>query len=182
MKKIWFILALAFTASCEPTSNVDLPRYSDFPELPITQASSYIGYTEKSHRYQLKEFLGVDPKHTEWCAAFVNAVLNKSGIPGSETVSDYPLTARSFVDYGLPVSKEDVSVGDIVVFPRGSQGWQGHVGFYATSILHDGEKHYVILGGNQDDAVNYRLYPESKVIAIRRIQNQYTKPLAIEDL
>jgi hypothetical protein len=58
--------------------------------------------------------------------------------------------------------------GDIVVFPRGNQGWQGHVGFYIETVQVDGIDHYVILGGNQKNKVSYDLYPASKAIAIRR--------------
>ena len=55
--------------------------------------------------------------------------------------------------------------GDIVVFPRGNKGWQGHVGFYVGR--HASGK-WVILGGNQSNSVRYDLYDPKKALGIRR--------------
>ena len=87
------------------------------------------------------------------------------GKEGSESVSEYPLTARSFLNWGTEVKNPES--GDIIVFPRG-QAWQGHVGFYVRTTNIEGEPHYVILGGNQDDKVSLEFYPASKAIGIRR--------------
>jgi len=103
---------------------------------------------------------------TEWCAAFVNAVLEIDGIPSLNNLNHpYPLTARAFLTWGQPVLKENIQRGDLVIFPRGNQGWQGHVGFYVGST-EDGR--WVILGGNQDNTVSYRLYSPKRAIGIRR--------------
>jgi len=135
---------------------------------PVTNAVKYINYSERENRAELREFTGVDPVRTEWCAAFVNAVLNETDIDGSETVSEYPLTARSFLDWGYEVSKDDVQPGDIVVFPRGNQGWQGHVGFYLRTIKLNGVDYYYILGGNQSNKVSISRYRASRALGIRR--------------
>ena len=105
---------------------------------------------------------------TEWCAAFVNSVLNESEIPGSESVSDVPLMARSFLTWGDKILKEDIRPGDIVVFPRGNIGWQGHVGFYLKTQVINGRDFYLILGGNQNNKVSIVAYPASKALGIRR--------------
>lgn len=132
----------------------------------LVNAYQYIGYSQRTHRAELKEFMGIDPVRTEWCAAFVNAVLDESGMPGSATVSAYPLTARSFLQWG--VSVDEPKPGDIVVFPRGKEAWQGHVGFYlGTSIIGD-RVYYQILGGNQNNKVSIELYPANRAIDIRR--------------
>ena len=132
----------------------------------LSTASAMVGLHEKRDRVELTRLIGVDPVRTEWCAAFVNSILNLNNIPGSEVVSRHPLTAKSFLYWGsFAVTPE---FGDVVVFPRGNQGWQGHVGFYITTVKQDGIDHYVILGGNQDNRVSYDLYPASKAIAIRR--------------
>jgi uncharacterized protein (TIGR02594 family) len=135
----------------------------------IIIANEFVGSNERTDRNELREFLSVDPVRTEWCAAFVNAVLAKDGIPGSETVSDYPLTARSFLQWGEGV--EYPRLGDIVVFPRGNQGWQGHVGFYMETVVVDGIIYYNILGGNQDNTVSYKLYRADLALGIRRHQS-----------
>ena len=98
--------------------------------------------------------------------AFVNAVLKQNNTLGSESVNDHPLMARSFMFWGERVLEP--KIGDVVVFPRGNQGWQGHVGFYIETRTLKDIDYYVILGGNQEDAVTYDLYPAYKALSIRR--------------
>jgi len=135
-------------------------------ENKILKAAQYINFNEQSHRSELKAFTGVDPVRTEWCAAFINAVLRDSGVPGSDSVSEHPLLARSFLDWGTTV--ENPRAGDLVVFPRGDQSWQGHVGFYLNTVNINGKEYYQILGGNQNNAVTIELYPADKALSIRR--------------
>ncbi len=128
-------------------------------------AEEYIGLNEWQNRQQIQRLTGVDPVRTEWCAAFVNAILEIEGIP-SNNIHEYPLLARSFLDWGEAVDPADIQVGDIVVFPRGSQGWKGHVGFYVGKQK-DSNK-WVILGGNQKNSVRYDLYDPNRALGIRR--------------
>ena len=146
-----FVIVLLI-AGCSPTV-----------ESVIT-AQPYIGLSERQHRTELREFTGVDPVQVEWCAAFVNAVLELDVIPGSASVSTVPLMARSFLTWGEPVEPEDIQRGDVVIFPRGDKGWQGHVGFYVET--QDGR--WVILGGNQYNQVRYDFFKPSRAIAVRR--------------
>ena len=134
----------------------------------VYTASTMLGLDEKVNRKELRNFLGVDPVYYEWCAAFVNASLHIHDIPGSDYVSEHPLMARSFMKWGEPVTDEQLKKGDVIVFPRGNTGWQGHVGFYVRTQYVNGIKYYLILGGNQDDKVSYELYPAAKAIALRR--------------
>ena len=134
---------------------------------PLITAAHYIGYSETTHRAELREYTGVDPVRTEWCAAFINSVLEESGIPSNNN-HKYPLTARAFLDWGVKVSKDNIQGGDIVVFPRGNQGWQGHVGFYVRTMVINNVTYYVILGGNQNNKVSVEMYPASKALGIRR--------------
>jgi hypothetical protein len=46
--------------------------------------------------------------------------------------------------------------------------WQGHVGFYVETQTHQGRDYWVILGGNQDNTVNYQLFDPRRAIAVRR--------------
>jgi len=132
---------------------------------PVYQGVEFLDYTEKEDRRELKELTGVDPVRIEWCAAFVNAILEKSGIPSNKN-HNHPLLARSFLDWGVAVDKP--KMGDVVVFPRGDQGWQGHVGFYVKEQTIDGVLYYYILGGNQKNSVRVDLYRADKAIGIRR--------------
>ena len=132
----------------------------------IAIASRYMGFHERRQRRELREFVGVDPVRIDWCAAFVNAVLAELGIPGSDTVSDAPLTARSFLGWGVRVGHP--RRGDIVVLFRGTEAWQGHVGFYYGTVRKNGRIYYQVLAGNQSNAVTVELYPAWKAIGIRR--------------
>jgi uncharacterized protein (TIGR02594 family) len=139
---------------------------------PVTTAQEYIGLSERQNRSELRELTGVDPVRTEWCAAFVNAVLELENIPGSSSVSDNPLMARSFLLWGEPVEPVNIRRGDIVVFPRGTQGWQGHVGFF----VQEQNGRWIILGGNQSNQVRYDLYNPSRALGIRRWNEQLDQP------
>jgi uncharacterized protein (TIGR02594 family) len=160
------ILPLFLLCACANVENIESDRTEEPEHFVI--ADLYVGFHEVRNREALRNFLGVDPVSYEWCAAFVNASLHKRSIPGSESVSDNPLLARSFLEWGEEV--EEPQIGDIVVFPRGSSGWQGHVGFYFLTAYVDGIKYYAILGGNQNDEVSYELYPAASAIGIRRLK------------
>jgi uncharacterized protein (TIGR02594 family) len=134
---------------------------------PVDTAVQFEGFGEKQHRTEIKALIGVDPRRYEWCAAFVNSILELHDIPGSETVSEHPLLARSFLKWGEPV--EEPELGDIVVFTRNNSNWKGHVGFYIESAVVDGVPSYIVLGGNQDDMINHKAYPTSRLLGIRRI-------------
>jgi uncharacterized protein (TIGR02594 family) len=167
MKKIVIILTFFLTA-CGSTDFV--PTYKrgyDHPQYQFVKtANAFYGWNEEDNRSGIKQLTGVDPVYIEWCAAFVNAVLKQNNTLGSESVSEYPLTARSFMFWGERVLEP--KIGDVVVFPRGNKGWQGHVGFYIETRTIKDIDYYVILGGNQEDAVTYDLYPAYKALSIRR--------------
>jgi uncharacterized protein (TIGR02594 family) len=162
----------------DPTSKkyiIEGKSYSlkeDKPEIitiskknPVYEGVQFLDYTEKENRSELKSLTGVDPVRIEWCAAFANAILEKSNIKSNKD-HRYALTARSFLDWGTSV--EEPEMGDIVVFPRGDVSWQGHVGFFVKQQVIDDELYYYILGGNQKNSVNVTLFPASKAIDIRR--------------
>jgi uncharacterized protein (TIGR02594 family) len=134
-------------------------------------AYEWVDKNEQQHRSELRDFLGVDPRQIEWCAAFVNSVLHSSDHLGSESVSEYPLMARSFLEWGDPVDhrKQNPQPGDIVVFPRGRQSWQGHVGFYVDTVTVDGKVYWQILGGNQKNSVRIDLYDPNRALGVRRL-------------
>lgn len=131
-------------------------------------AEAKLGMNEYNDRIALKQYVGVDPRYTEWCAAFVNAVLKDSGMTNLHDMNHaQPLTARSFLDWGDPVDQP--LPGDIVIFPRGTEGWQGHVGFYVGwEQREDGKVFWKILGGNQKDSVSIDLYHSTKALGVRR--------------
>lgn len=103
---------------------------------------------------------GVKDDETAWCAAFVGAHLKRVGLPHTGA-----LNARSYLDWGFPVSVSDAEVGDIVVFSRGDpNGWQGHVGFYHSQD----HSRIFVLGGNQGNQVNIKPYSKERLLGVRR--------------
>ena len=175
MRVILLIAASVLVSACvAPIPDYNLRRGS-FP-LYIQSAFDYLEKDERKDRQELREFLGVDPVNTEWCAAFVNQVLALHDIPGSESVSDVPLMARSFLTWGDKIEPEYIQPGDVVVFPRGDQGWQGHVGFYIGTLEQNGVEYYLILGGNQSNEVNMDYFPAKSALGIRRNNNNLPPP------
>jgi uncharacterized protein (TIGR02594 family) len=130
---------------------------------------------EREHRVTLKEFLGIDPVRVEWCAAFVNSVLTEIGVDSTRS-----LMARSYLEWG--VSTDEPSPGDIMVFSRGSSGWQGHVGFYVATVDYKHTRYWVVLGGNQDNSVSYKLYQENywRHLDTRTLPDQERQQLLIK--
>ncbi|CRK76352.1 MULTISPECIES: C40 family peptidase [Roseobacteraceae] len=138
---------------------------------PFDIARSYIGTTEGPgpadnpvimEMYASVGHDWVEHDSVAWCAAFVGHCLEKAGIKSTRK-----LTARSYLDWGIPIEVADAQQGDIGVIPRGSSSWQGHV-FFIDRI----EGAWVWgLGGNQDDAVNVKRYPVSKLLGVRRAGN-----------
>jgi uncharacterized protein (TIGR02594 family) len=138
---------------------------------PFDLAQSYIGTTEGPgpadnpvimEMYASVGHDWVEHDSVAWCAAFVGHCLERAGIQSTRK-----LTARSYLDWGIPIELTDAQQGDIGVIPRGNSNWQGHV-FFIDRI----EGAWVWgLGGNQDDAVNVKRYPASKLLGVRRAGN-----------
>ena len=138
---------------------------------PFDIARSYIGTTEGPgpadnpiimEMYASVGHDWVEHDSVAWCAAFVGHCLERAGIRSTRK-----LTARSYLDWGVPIDVTDAQQCDIGVIPRGSSNWQGHV-FFIDRI----EGAWVWgLGGNQDDAVNVKRFPVSKLLGVRRAGN-----------
>lgn len=94
---------------------------------------------------------------TAWCAAFVGAVMKRSGYPALGS-----LAARDGGKYyGTKLDKP--KIGCIVVMWRGSpSSWQGHIGF--VTGINWTNRTLKVLGGNQSDKVSEETYPMSRVI------------------
>ena len=138
---------------------------------PFVIAQSYIGLSEgpgPADNPAIMEMYAsvghdwVEHDTVAWCAAFVGHCLERAGIRSTRK-----LTARSYLNWGIPVEIADAQQGDIGVIPRGRSSWQGHV-FFIDRI----EGAWVWgLGGNQNDAVSIKRYPVSKLLGVRRAGN-----------
>jgi uncharacterized protein (TIGR02594 family) len=98
---------------------------------------------------------GITHDSTPWCAAFLGACLERSGLASTRS-----LLARSYLDYADACAPR---YGAIAVLSRGSDPAAGHVGFLLGAT---GES-VVLLGGNQGDAVSVASFPAADVLAFR---------------
>lgn len=124
------------------------------PKVIYEKASKYEGLNENSNRKTLKGLVGIDPVAVPWCAAFINAILEREGYVGTNDNR-----ARSFINYGEKVVSPEV--GDIVVF-------RSHVGIFIEYKQINDTLYVGVLGGNQSNSVKVSYFPVKKILAIRR--------------
>lgn len=91
-----------------------------------------------------------------WCAAFVGAVLERSGIASTQS-----LMARSYENWGEPLERG--RYGAVAVFSRGTNPAHGHVGFW----LGETDDSVIVLGGNQSNAVTVAPYSKNRLLSVR---------------
>ena len=121
-------------------------------------AKRYVGLHEAKHTRKLTKAVGVNPRRTPWCGAFVGAVLKRAG----KSVPNGYMKAASWKRAGKGVSLKKARKGDVVVV-RTKYG--NHVGFYA------GQKNgrVLLLGGNQSNQVKITGYRVGSVQSVRRM-------------
>ena len=104
--------------------------------------------------------LATDDSKVPWCGLFMREIAERV----CAEIPDGPALARNWLNVGERV--DNPIPGDIVVFSRGSSGWQGHVGIYCN----DNNKTVHVLGGNQKNAVNIAEYRRDRVLGFRRLK------------
>ena len=103
--------------------------------------------------------LDYDSDDVPWCGLFVAHCIGAT-LP-DEVLPPGPLSARSWLRFGEAC--EPVR-GAVLVFWRGKRdGWQGHVGFYEG----EDDDHFMVLGGNQSDAVNVAPLRKDRLLQAR---------------
>lgn len=129
----------------------------------LNEASAFIGLREIKGPQNAAEILkfwkdikrgGIKDDETPWCAAFVGAMLERSGVQSTRFES-----ARSYEAWGVKLAQP--VRGCVVVFSREGGG---HVGFV---VGQDKAGNLLVLGGNQSDQVNVRAFPRSRATAYR---------------
>lgn len=160
-------------------SAVTLHR-SGAPADAVDDALRLEGLHERRDRATIIEYLrtggaGMDPATTSWCAAFVNASLQREGIRGSGSA-----VATSFLRWGVPVTGQ-IQKGDVLVESRGRHAGEtgGHVGM-ATGRTHMGPSglEYEIVAGNTKDSVRRYWISAHSVTPRRALPNVSTGPAA----
>lgn len=151
MKYLIGLTLILFATSLHAGTHSTVPPANETME----RALKYLHLHEKRNRKQLTKLLKIDPAKIPWCASFVNAILRDRGT-GS-------LMARSFLKKGKKVKQP--RYGDIVVLTRTKNKSKGHVGFFVRYTMN---KDIVVLGGNQDNSVNFKVYSKHRLLGFRR--------------
>ena len=179
MKKTLFLFALLCCITATYVESDELPFFVKLfqvqkVEVPEAQsvieiAMDYYGFDAKNNKKELKSLMAVDPTKVPWCAGFTNSILDKAGFSSPNN-----LLASSYHKYGVKVKKtEEPQPGDIVITKRNG-GSNRHVAFYYGSYHDKGIKYIQMLGGNQNNGVNIKPVPASKVVEYRRPVKRYT--------
>jgi len=144
----------------------------------IALARTFIGLKETKGAEHNPEILqmwkdikrsGIKDDETPWCAAFVGAMLERSGIRSTRFEG-----ARSYLDWGTAVTKP--LYGAVAVLTREGGG---HVAFV---VGQDEKGNILLLGGNQGDEVNIKAFPTSRITGYRvpvGVQLDLTAPLQL---
>ena len=144
----------------------------------IIEAEKYIGLKEIKGPEHSPEILqwwkdikrgGIKDDETAYCAAFVGAMLERSGIKSSRFES-----ARSYLQWGEPLP--EAVYGCIVVLSRPGAPESGHTGF---PVGKDEQGRIMVLGANQNDTVSIAPFNIMRVLAYRWPSGE---PLEMEPL
>ncbi|HRQ17687.1 MAG TPA: TIGR02594 family protein [Agriterribacter sp.] len=145
---------------------------NDIGTLPkmVTEAMKYLGTKEIPGKQSnpvilnMAKELGIGDIYTNddtaWCALFISYICKKVGKP-IPFAGYHFLRAASFSKWGKAVGRGNAMLGDILVFTR--QGG-GHVGLYIAET----EKTFIVLGGNQGNAVSFTEIAKDRLSDVRR--------------
>lgn len=139
---------------------------------PYGVAQRYLGVREipgKKHNGVILNFyrrlqISIFDDETPWCSTFVNFCALEAGYERTGK-----LNARSWLECGWKIPAPEAREGDVVIFERGTSGWEGHVAFLKHYDRQTGKM--LCLGGNQADEVNVSAYSTSKLLGIRRLRS-----------
>lgn len=145
----------------------------DIAELPwIASARRHIGVREikgPEHNpvivgfWKLARLAGIKNDEVPWCAGFVGAMLESSGIRSARSDS-----SRAYLKWGERIDAPEY--GCVVVFTRKGGG---HVGF---CVGIDQRGRLLILGGNQGDSVSIAPFERARVAGFRRVTWPVERP------
>lgn len=163
------IAALKGAKNTSPKEQAEGIAFGDIPaSLPwMSEAHRLIGVTEAKGKANNAIIMGwaedadlaYGSDETPWCGLFVSHCIT-SNLP-DEPLPKNPLGARQWAKFGDQISPQ---FGAVLVFWRGSiDGWMGHVGFYWGEEASS----YIVLGGNQSDAVTKTKIPKSRLLDAR---------------
>lgn len=177
--KKWDQDYIANVAKLYPNMALTPPGASQQPDNSgiVTTATGQIGQNSGSINSFLRQHgQSLDATKANWCAAFVNGVLDDNGIQG--TTGTGKDVATSFLKWGDPVQGEP-QAGDVLVQPRGhpAGGIGGHVGIFAGQIADGpGGSFYLMQSGNLGGKVSWSWEPAQSVVPRRAPAPEQDQP------
>ena len=128
----------------------------------MTSAESQLGVSEipgSQHNptiigYHATTTLAAKSDETPWCSSFVNWNMDQSDIQGTNSAS-----ALSWKGWGRELDEPTYGCVGVIDWGKG----KGHVGF----IVGQNGDNYIMLGGNQKDAVRYSEFKKSLFVSFR---------------
>lgn len=105
-------------------------------------------------QYHATTTLKATSDEVPWCSSFVNWVMARTQMERTNSAA-----AKSWADWGYALEKP--IYGALVVLSRSGGN---HVGFFVDE---DKKGNWILLGGNQGNAVNQSSYPKSRVLSVR---------------
>lgn len=150
-----------------PSMTVTPPKQPSGSDL-VNTATTQLGQTGSTVSPFLQaHHQSLDPTKANWCAAFVNGVLDANGVQGTQGPGKN--VATGFLKWGQPVDG-DPQAGDVLVQPRGhpAGGIGGHVGI-AVGPVAEGPSgtFYLMQSGNYNNSVSYSWEPAGSVVVRR---------------
>ena len=131
----------------------------------ITEAKTALGRNEARDRSWLMDWLKRDgrsigdPSKTPWCGDFVETCI-RMGLPDKPllgALGTNPYWARNWLLFGRETKP---ITGAVLVFEHGTGG---HVGF----AIGQDDTNFIVLGGNQSDAVTVARVAKSRLLGAR---------------
>ena len=137
-------------------------RYADCPWMQYAAGEAKAGVHEcpgNAIDPRVQTYLkvvGFADDAVPWCSAFANWCMQQAGFKGTGRAA-----ARSWLTWGTATSA--CRTGAVAVFSRGQNPHEGHVGFFVGTQGND----YLVLGGNQRNAVCVRPYAIRDLLSMR---------------
>lgn len=136
---VWLNIALAELGESEILGTQDNPRIVEYLKT-VNLGTSALGNIDE----------------IAWCSAFANWVLRQAGY----LTAGLP-NAKSWLNWGEVLTSP--RFGCLVVLDRGTEAWQGHVGF----LMDIQGSNLILFGGNQSNRVGIASYPTDKIKGYR---------------
>ena len=147
-------------ASADPLSSLSMPWFTEAQRAIGVQEDTGPGSNPLIIGWARRLRIDYAKDEIAWCGLFVAHCIGLT-LPG-EVLPANALGARTWTRFGVPCPVPQP--GAIMTFWRGSRdGWQGHVGFYVG----EDASAYLILGGNQGDAVNVKRFARDRFLTAR---------------